>query len=74
MIYRSADPLADLDRYETECEENAKLFPVCDVCDKIITDDYYCELGEYKFHLDCAWDLRRSVSDYVEAKKYGYSD
>jgi hypothetical protein len=68
---RTADPFYDLDRDETECEENEKFFPVCDVCGETITDDYYYELGEYKFHLDCAWKLRKSVDDYVEDKKNG---
>lgn len=59
-----------LTEYEKEEQEFERLCPVCDVCGEPIKDDYYYEVGGMIFHLDCA--ERRSVDNYVEAKKYGY--
>ena len=67
---RSADPIADYDRYEKECEDDESLCPVCDICGERITDDYYYEVGGIVFHLDCAG--RHSVESYMEGQRYGY--
>lgn len=64
---RSADPIADYECFERECEDDESLCPVCDVCGQRITDDYYYEVGGMIFHLDCA--ERHSVESYREEEK-----
>lgn len=60
----------DFDRYDRECANDEKYYPVCDICGERITDDYYYEVAGMKFHLECA-DCH-SVESYVEGQKYGY--
>lgn len=64
---RSADPIADFNRYDGECAADESLCPVCDICGEPITDDYYYEVGGIVFHLGCA--ERHSVESYMEEER-----
>lgn len=60
---RSADPYEDFDRYDKECADDEKKYPVCDICGKRITDDYYYTIGNITFHLGCA--DKHSTDNYI---------
>lgn len=57
------DPYEDFCRHDWEEAEREKRYPVCDICGERITDEYYYELGGYRFHLGCA--ERHRTEDYV---------
>ena len=68
---RGPDPIEDFNRYDAQGAAFENLCPVCDICGERIVDDYYYQIGNMIFHLDCA--ERKSVDSYVEeeAQRYG---
>lgn len=68
---RGPDPIEDFNRHDAEEAAFERLCPICDICGERILDDYYYQIGDITFHLDCA--DRHSVDSYVEkeAEKYG---
>lgn len=71
-MMRTNDPVMDAERYSAEADDYINNCPVCDICGKPITDEYYYEVGGIIFHLDCA--EFHSVDEYVEEKKGGYEE
>ena len=74
MIFRSADPVNDFRRYDSELADNEKKYPVCDHCGERITDEKYWEiiigLKIKRFHEDCIEVSQQYTSDYIEEKGY----
>ena len=61
---RGPDPIEDFNRHDAEEAAYEMLCPVCDICGERIVDDYYYQIGDMIFHLDCA--DRHSVDSYME--------
>lgn len=57
------DPIADFYLREDEQAEYVSKCPVCSICGEPILDEYYYQIGDIVFHLECA--ERKSVDSYV---------
>lgn len=57
------NPIADFYIREDELAEYESKCPVCDICGEPILDEYYYQIGDIVFHLDCA--ERKSVDSFV---------
>ena len=52
-MYRTDDPLADFDRYETERERELERCPECSYCGEKITDAFAFHIDGEWYHKDC---------------------
>ena len=52
-MFYSDDPIRDFERHDAWQEDELKKRPVCEVCDKPITDDHYYDIFDQKVCSDC---------------------
>lgn len=71
MIFHSPDPLDDAARYDAECIENEKKYPVCDCCGDRITDETFVETvyrGKIlRLHESCTYS--QYTDDYIRERE-----
>lgn len=71
MIYRSADPVEDFLRYDADCKERAKKFPICECCGDRITDEKFYQVVYrakiLSFCENCV--MPQYTSDYIRDKE-----
>lgn len=53
MAYRTDDPEADFDRWDSELNRKLSLFPQCDYCGKTIQDEHYYVISEESVCCEC---------------------
>lgn len=71
MIYHSADPIDDFLRWDADCREEEKKYPVCDCCGERITDEIYSETvyrGKIlRLHESCIYS--QYTSDFIRGRE-----
>ena len=65
MFYRTDDPLADFDQYDTECQERLDKLPKCADCGEPIQDDHYYLINGENICPDCLESGYRRENDDV---------
>lgn len=74
MIYHSADPVDDFLRWDADCREQEKKYPVCDCCHELITDETYTETvyrGKIlRLHDSCVYSQYTDhYSDFIRGRE-----
>ena len=64
MFFKTDNPVADYDRYDTECQKQLNKLPKCADCGEPIQDDHYYWINNEPICPDCLESGYRVENDY----------